>query len=211
MEDVRHWASPSDDELRQWFEQNPQRFALPGLVTFRHLYFSPDLRGAHARDDAADALRKLAGKPEVASELEGSPIRSCSRISTPSARPIRSPAFSGRPSCRRSPGSSRENGRDRSNPGWAGIWSSSSSTVPGRVPAFEEVEATVKSEWIDDQRAQAKRKMFDSMLARYQIVTAASRAPGDDGGRRGPRGWRAVALSRRSAECSLDFCFSAPC
>ena len=64
MEDVSALREPSDDELRRWFAQNPQRFALPGLVTFRHLYFSPDLRGAHARDDAADALRRLAGKPE---------------------------------------------------------------------------------------------------------------------------------------------------
>jgi hypothetical protein len=38
------------------------------------------------------------------------------------------------------------------------------------VPAFEEVEPDVKSEWLMDQRAQAKRKMFDAMRARYQVV-----------------------------------------
>jgi hypothetical protein len=32
------------------------------------------------------------------------------------------------------------------------------------------VEARVKSEWSDEQRAEAKRKMFDHMKARYQIV-----------------------------------------
>ena len=38
---------PASDELRRWFVQNAQHFATPSLVTFRHLYFSPDLRGAH--------------------------------------------------------------------------------------------------------------------------------------------------------------------
>ncbi len=52
--------------------------------------------------------------------------------------------------------------------GWHLVWIET--TIPGRVPAFEEVEATVKSEWIDEQRAQGKRKMLDRMLARYQVV-----------------------------------------
>ena len=69
MEDASALREPADDELRRWFAQNAQRFAMPSLVTFRHLYFSPDLRGARARDDAIEALRKLAGKPEEAPEL----------------------------------------------------------------------------------------------------------------------------------------------
>ena len=71
MEDASALREPADDELRRWFAQNAQRFATPSLVTFRHLYFSPDLRGAHARDDAMEALRKLAGKTEEAPELQG--------------------------------------------------------------------------------------------------------------------------------------------
>ena len=70
MEDTSALREPSDDELKRWFAQNAQRFATPSLVTFRHLYFSPDLRGVHARDDAMEALRKLAGKTEEASELQ---------------------------------------------------------------------------------------------------------------------------------------------
>ena len=66
MDDVAALREPTEDELRHWFEQNAQRFALPSLVTFRHLYFSPDRRGARAHDDAADALQKLAGKAEEA-------------------------------------------------------------------------------------------------------------------------------------------------
>jgi peptidyl-prolyl cis-trans isomerase C len=71
MEDASALREPADDELRRWFAQNAQRFAMPSLVTFRHLYFSPDLRGTRARDDSMEALRKLADKPEESPELEG--------------------------------------------------------------------------------------------------------------------------------------------
>ena len=63
--------------------------------------------------------------------------------------------------------------------GWHLVWVESK--IPGRVPAFEEIEATVKSEWMDEQRAEAKRKMFDHMRARYQIVLPEA-APATPGG-----------------------------
>ena len=71
MEDASALGEPADDELRCWFAQNEERFATPSLVTFRHLYFSPDLRGAGVHDAAVQALRKLAGKPEQTPELQG--------------------------------------------------------------------------------------------------------------------------------------------
>ena len=74
--------------------------------------------------------------------------------------------------------------------GWHLVWVESK--IPGRVPAFEEIEATVKSEWMDEQRAEAKRKMFETMRARYQIVLP--QAAADEAGRR--RGSHAAAASR---------------
>jgi peptidyl-prolyl cis-trans isomerase C len=52
--------------------------------------------------------------------------------------------------------------------GWHLVWVDS--MTPARVPAFEEVEPEVRSEWVAEQRAEAKRKMFEAMKARYQIV-----------------------------------------
>ena len=71
MEDVSGCASRQDDELRRWFGQNPQRFASPGLVAFRHLYFSPDLRGVHARDDAVEASAKAWRQAGTVAGAEG--------------------------------------------------------------------------------------------------------------------------------------------
>jgi peptidyl-prolyl cis-trans isomerase C len=56
-------SNPSPDTLRAWFKENSQRFSLPPRVSFRHLYFSPDRRGEHARGAAAHAMEQLAGKP----------------------------------------------------------------------------------------------------------------------------------------------------
>jgi peptidyl-prolyl cis-trans isomerase C len=44
------------------------------------------------------------------------------------------------------------------------------SITPGRVPQFDEIEPEVKAEWINAQRAEAKRKVFAAMRARYEVV-----------------------------------------
>ena len=181
MEDASALRQPADDELRRWFAHNAQRFATPSLVTFRHLYFSPDLRGAHAHDDAMKVLRKLAGKPEQSPELEGlsdpfmfqdfyaerSPDQVADIFGTSFAQ-----ALAGL-------GPGKWQGPIESGLGWHLVWVESN--IPGRVPAFDEVEARVKSEWSDEQRAKGKRKMFDHMRARYQIVLPEA-APATSGG-----------------------------
>ena len=50
------------------------------------------------------------------------------------------------------------------------------SLMPGRVPEFVEVESEVKSEWIKDQRAEFKRKAYEAMKARYEIVLPTEQA-----------------------------------
>jgi peptidyl-prolyl cis-trans isomerase C len=41
---------------------------------------------------------------------------------------------------------------------------------PTRVPAFEEIESDVKSEWLAEQRSRARRKSYEAMRARYQVI-----------------------------------------
>jgi peptidyl-prolyl cis-trans isomerase C len=181
MEDASALREPASDELRRWFAQNTQRFAMPSLVTFRHLYFSPDRRSSGARDAAAEALRKLAGKPEEAPELEGlsdpfmfqdfyaerSPDQVANIFGTSFARALAGVE------------PRKWQGPIESGLGWHLVWVESA--IPGRIPAFEEVEARVKSEWSDEQRAEGKRKIFDHMRDRYQIVVPEA-APATPGG-----------------------------
>jgi peptidyl-prolyl cis-trans isomerase C len=182
MEDVSALREPPDDELRLWFERNAQRFALPGLVSFRHLYFSSDLRGERTRDAAVDALQKLAGKPDDPPNLEGlaDPFmfqefyadRSVDQVAGIFGTKFAQALFELE--------EGKWQGPIESGLGWHLVWIDS--MTPSRIPAFEEAEATVKSEWIDEQRATSKRKMFESMIARYQIVLPAASTATTTGG-----------------------------
>ena len=62
-EDVSKLEEPNPGELKAWYEKNKGRFALPPRISFRHVYFSPDRRGAMVRADAERTLSQLAGKP----------------------------------------------------------------------------------------------------------------------------------------------------
>ena len=62
----------------------------------------------------------------------------------------------------------RWQGAIESGYGWHLVYADS--ITPGRVPAFEEVETEVKAAWVEEQRAISKRKMYEAMRARYQVV-----------------------------------------
>jgi peptidyl-prolyl cis-trans isomerase C len=47
------------------------------------------------------------------------------------------------------------------------------SAIPGRVPAFEEVEPDVKTAWLGDQKQQASRKAYAAMGAKYTVLLPA--------------------------------------
>jgi peptidyl-prolyl cis-trans isomerase C len=161
---------PPADTLRLWFKDNQQRFSLPPRVSFRHLYFSPDLRGEHSREDAVRVMAQLAGKPgnwEGAAAL-ADPFMDQDYYGDRSADDL-AKLFGlnfAQDIAGLKPGAWQ--GPIESGYGWHLVFIDS--FVPGRVPAFEEIEPEIKAEWIEDQRLQAKRKAYETMRARYQVV-----------------------------------------
>lgn len=173
-EDVSTVREPRLEELKAWFEKNSDRFALPGGITFRHLYFSPDKRGAQAHDDAARALEKLAGSSADVREAVGSVDRfmfqdyyadnSPEQVAKIFGTKFSESIFKLK--------SGAWQGPIESGLGWHLVWIDS--MTMGRVPAFEEVDPSqVKTEWMADQRAESKRRAFEVMKARYEIVLPA--------------------------------------
>jgi peptidyl-prolyl cis-trans isomerase C len=169
-EDVAAAREPTTGELTSWFEKNSAKFAQPPRLSFRHLYFSPDRRGARARTDAEQALAKLAGQP-VDAKIAGS-----------LADPFmfqeyyrdRAPEFLGKEMgpqfalavARLTPGSWQ--GPVESGFGWHLVFVDT--VVPGRVPAFEEVEADVRTAWLGEQKAVAWEKAYTKMRANYTVL-----------------------------------------
>jgi len=177
-EDVAAAREPSADELRAWFEKNRTAFALPPRLSFRHLYFSPDRRGARARDDAVQALAQLAGQPVDA------------KLGAALADPFmfqdyyrdRAPDYLGKefgPQFalavgKLAPGSWQ--GPIESGFGWHLVYVDT--VISGRVPAFEEVEPEVKTAWLAGQKAQAWDKAYKDMRSKYTVLLPAP--PGNE-------------------------------
>ena len=183
-EDVAAAHEPSPAELEAWFDQHQDRFRLPGRVSFRQLYFSPDKRGARARDDAARALEQLAGQPEDA----GAAASLGDRVIFQDYYRDRTGEFLGKEfgprfaldvTSRLAAGSWQ--GPVESGMGWHLVFIDT--VIPGRVPAFSEIEPDVRTAWLGEQKALAWDKAYKAMRAKYTVLLpqpperAASAAP----------------------------------
>jgi parvulin-like peptidyl-prolyl isomerase len=170
-DDVSGLRDPSLDELKKWYAKNGAQFSLPSRITFRHLYFSPDKRGAQARDAAASALAKLPDKSAATIDLAnlGDPFMfqdhygeiTSDQVANVFGRKFAEELF------KLTLG--KWHGPVESGLGWHLVWVDSIN--PGRTPEFEEVDISeIKSQWLAAQRAEIKRKLFANMKARYEIV-----------------------------------------
>ena len=172
-EDVAAAHEPTTEELKNWYELNNDKFTLPGRVTFRQVYFSPDRRGERAHEDAATALAKIAGEPED-SDRAGAladPFMFQNyygdRTSEQLAKDF-GPQFA-QAVVHLTPGSWQ--GPIESGYGWHLVFVET--FIPGHVPAFEEVEPDVKTAWLADQKEQAWRKAYEAMRAKYTVLLPA--------------------------------------
>ncbi len=169
-EDVATAHEPSTGELKAWFEKNSSKFALPGRYSFRHLYFSPDKRGKNAQADAAAALTKIAGQPEdsklAAASGDSFMFQDYYGDRTPEAIAKEfGPQFAVALE-KLKPGSWQ--GPVESGYGWHLVYVDT--VIPGRVPAFEEMEPDVKTAWLGEQKQQAWAKAYKAMRAKYTVL-----------------------------------------
>ncbi len=181
-EDVAAAHEPSTSELKAWFERNNSKFALPSRYSFRHLYFSPDRRGKNAQQDAAQALAKISGQPEdsklAASVGDSFMFQDYYGDRTPSAIAKEfGPQFAVALE-KLKPGSWQ--GPVESGYGWHLVFVDT--VIPGRIPAFEEIEPDVKTAWLGEQKTTAWQKAYADMRAKYIVLlpatpSEAARAP----------------------------------
>ena len=173
-EDVAAAREPSSDELKSWYSQNAKQFAMPGRVSFRHLYFSPDRRGSRVRDDAQNALAKLTGQPQDIQLADSFSDRFMFQEYYRDRAPDNlskefGPQFA---SAVTKLQSGKWEGPIESGFGWHLVFVDT--VIPGRIPAFEEVEPSVKAAWLGEQKAQAWQKAYSDIRAKYTIFLPAS-------------------------------------
>ena len=169
-DDVSALRDPPLEELKAWYAKNGSQFELPARITFRHLYFSPDKRGAAARDAALKALEKI-GQDSDKTEIEGLgdqfmfqdyyADRTTDQVASAMGTKFAQALFQLEPG--------RWRGPVESGLGWHLV--RVESITPQRVPEFEEVDLNdIKSQWVSAQRVETKRTLFTAMKARYEIV-----------------------------------------
>ena len=172
-EDVAAAREPKPEELQAWFDEHRASFREPGRYGFRHLYFSPDRRGKQARVEAEKALASLAGEPEdsprAASLADPFMFQDYYRD--------RAPEFLGKEF---GPGFAVElqklkpgswQGPIESGYGWHLVFVDT--VIPGREPALEEIEADVRTAWLNEQKARAWDKAYRAMRDRYTVYLPA--------------------------------------
>ncbi len=182
-EDVATAHEPSTAELKAWFDKNKEKFALPSRYSFRHIYFSPDKRGKNAEQDAAQALTKISGQPEdskVAAAMgDNFMFQDYYGDRAPSAIAKEfGPQFAVAIE-KLKPGSWQ--GPVESGYGWHLVFVDT--VIPGRIPAFEEMEPDVKTAWLAEQKTTAWQKAYADMRGKYTVMlpgapSEAAQAPG---------------------------------
>ncbi len=172
-EDMAAAREPTPEELRSWFEKHGEIFAMPARLSFRHLYFSIDRRGGQARDDAAKALARLEGQPQD-SELAGTladPFMFQDYYADRTPQEIARELGPGFAQAVAKLAAGSWHGPLESGYGWHLVFVDS--VIPGRVPAFAEVEADVKIAWLGERKAEAWRKAYAELRGRYTVVLPA--------------------------------------
>jgi peptidyl-prolyl cis-trans isomerase C len=172
-EDLSKLEEPKPDELRAWYAQDRERFALPARATFRHVYFSPDRRGPRTRADAEAQLVQLRGKPIDAAASTGDPFMFHSFYGDRSIEVVAKefcPPFA-RALAAVTPGAWV--GPIESGYGWHLVFVDA--MTPQRVPDFDEIAAEIRAAWIEDKREQTRARLYETMRARYEVVLPVSR------------------------------------
>jgi peptidyl-prolyl cis-trans isomerase C len=176
-EDLSALREPTRAELEAWFQQHAERFADPPRVTFRHLYFSPDRRGAETHAAAEQARATLSGKPVDAPETRTVADPFMFQSYYPDRDPEQiakdfGPGFA-RALFTLTPGAWQ--GPIESGFGWHVVWVDA--LTPSRLPSFEEIEPAVKTAWVDEQREADKRGLYDKMKSQYVVVVPEDLTP----------------------------------
>jgi len=174
-EDVATAHEPSTEELQAWFAKNGEKFALPSRITFRHIFFGFDKRGQNAQSDAAAALVRLNGKPEnspLATSLADPFMfqdyyadRTPEALAKEFGPTFATGLFKLKPQCWQGP--------IESGYGWHLVFIDT--IIPGRIPAFEEVEPDVNTAWLGYQKEKAWREAYAKMRAKYTVLLPAPR------------------------------------
>ena len=164
-DDLASAAEPENAEVRAFFEKNAARYVKPARVTFRHIYFSRDKRGAKAEAAAREALSAL--EKGASDETMGDAFLHGFEFAAREAQEVTA-LFGGEFAAQVAPLREGE---------WSGPIVSSYGLHLVRIetrgvsqPAsFDTVRDTVVRDFNDERRRAANLEIFEKLRERYQV------------------------------------------
>ena len=164
--DIAGAAEPADAVVREFFEKNAARYAKAGRVSFRHVYFSREKRGAGAEAAVTEALAVLA--KGGSDETMGDPFLHGFEFAERESDDVTA-AFGAEFAQQLAAQPVGE---------WRGPVASSYGLHLVRVEArtepravkFDEVRETVLRDFHDERRRTANREVFEKLRERYQVT-----------------------------------------
>ncbi len=167
-EDLATLEEPTDQELQQFLDTQPERFREASVFSFKQVYLNEEERGATAQADADALLRQLrAAGEEVDASTLGDSLMTPHVFEKEPAREV-SRALGGK---FLETLSSTEVGS------WQGPIRSSfglhlvhiSSRIDGKVPALARIRSEVLREWSHDRQEDTNERFYQALLKRYQV------------------------------------------
>ena len=150
---------PDDVEVARWFAAHADRYALPGTVSFEHVFFS----GPDAEARAASALARVRAGDDPAGL--GEPFARGRRLAHLSPADVVS-AFGSDVTAGLEPGGWSEPRRSPLGVHLVRVLE----RAPGRPARLEEVAAQAREDCARERRRERARAAVDELRARYQVI-----------------------------------------
>jgi parvulin-like peptidyl-prolyl isomerase len=176
QQDLQPPREPSDQDLRSWYKSHLSQYAIPARVTFTHIFFSPDqggdavaqararavlagLNGAVTRapergDNFPDLYDYTGFGPSEAARLFGATPLVQALFTAPTGRWV---------------------GPCQSGYGWHLLFISGRRQP--RIPPLEAVRDQVRADRVAADAAEANRRAFETLKARFVVVREDRNAP----------------------------------
>jgi peptidyl-prolyl cis-trans isomerase C len=168
--DLTELASPSQEEIRTYFQTHQEQYETPVVLSFTHLYFSPDERGEQIVQDIQETLTQLKGKDTSAENIKqiGDPFmlqqyypqRDQQEISRLFGNEFAQQTF-------QLP-VAQWTGPVQSGYGLHLVYVHD--RIESTMPEFEDIQERVLEDWAADKRTEVDKKFYASLLSRYKVV-----------------------------------------
>lgn len=168
-EDIAAQKVPEEKELQAFLDRNPELFTQGARLSFRHVYFNRDMRGAATDDAALEGLAMLlSGESETATRDYGDPLMFPGEFELATEREIGD--WFGKTFI--------EQLLSLSTGQWSGPVESGfglhlvfvEKRIDLQVPPLPAIRAAVVREWREARRQELNAAFYDGLLPRYSVV-----------------------------------------